>query len=222
MLETQMAAPKAQAVEEIRTRPSVVWGAVLAGGIVAFATGGLLLLLGLAIANVVADPYDLTDARITGLVLGGGVWAILATALALEAGLFAAVCAMRVSHHHRGVLIGLTIWSLAFLIPGVGGAAVLADTLMTTTQATTLAMQGDEEISAADLQSATDTAREVSVKLALWGAAGLALGAAGAVAGGYLWSGSLRKQRLGTPACASRRITSLSLLTPHRWVKLDS
>jgi hypothetical protein len=185
-----MAEPKVYAFhEDPYAHPLISWGGVFAGAVVAIALGALLNLLGLAIGATVANPFHLTDADAAGLTLGGGLWIIFANAFALQAGAFVAARSARFPDHHRGALIGLTVWGLAFMVAlaGIGGGAS-AGSLLTNAQASVEAAQGDDQVSETDLKSAADAARKVTAALAWWGAASLALGAVGAVAGGYLGS----------------------------------
>lgn len=177
-----MAAPNIHATAEARRR-AAVWSIALAGVPVAIALAVLLDLLGLAVGNIVADPFQLTQDRVNGLVFSGGLWFLLANVLALEVGVWIATRARRFSSRHRGALLGLTVWSLAFMVAGVGGHRAAAETLATTSEATALALQGDEEISPQDLERAVGAARDVANELAWWGGAGLALGVVGACLG---------------------------------------
>ena len=185
-----MAEPEVYAFhEDPYAHPLISWGAVFAGVVVAVAVGAFLNILGLAIGATVANPFRLTDAGAAGLTLGGGLWVVFANAFALQVGAFVAARSARFPDHHKGALIGLTVWGLAFVVAlaGVGGGTS-AGTLLTSAQATVEAAQGDQDVSESDLKAAADAARKVAAALAWWGAASMALGAVGAVAGGYLGS----------------------------------
>ncbi|MET3667163.1 hypothetical protein [Caulobacter sp. 1776] len=185
-----MAEPKVYAFhEDPYAHPLISWSGVFAGVVVAIALGALLNLLGLAIGATVANPFRLTDAGATGLTLGGGLWIVFANTFALQVGAFVAARSARFPDHHKGALIGLTVWGLAFIVAlaGIGGGAS-AGSLLTGAQATIEASQGDDDVTETDMKAAADAARKVTAALAWWGAASMALGAVGAVAGGYLGS----------------------------------
>lgn len=184
-----MAEPEVYAFhEDPYAHPLISWGAVFAGVVVAVALGAFLNILGLAIGATVANPFRLTDAGAAGLTLGGGLWIVFANAFALQVGAFVAARSARFPDHHKGALIGLTVWGLAFMVALAGiGSGSSAGALLTSAQATVEAAQG-EEMSESDLKAAAEVARKVAAALAWWGAASMALGAVGAVAGGYLGS----------------------------------
>lgn len=184
-----MAEPEVYAFhEDPYAHPLISWGAVFAGVVVAVVLGAFLNILGLAIGATVANPFRLTDAGAAGLTLGGGLWIVFANAFALQVGAFVAARSARFPDHHKGALIGLTVWGLAFMVALAGiGSGSSAGALLTSAQATVEAAQG-EEMSESDLKAAAEVARKVAAALAWWGAASMALGAVGAVAGGYLGS----------------------------------
>lgn len=191
-----MAEPDAYAFhEDPYAHPLISWSAVIAGVVVAIALGAFLNLLGLAIGATAANPFRLTDAGAAGLTLGGGLWIVFANAFALQVGAFVAARSARFPDHHRGALIGLTVWGLAFIVAviGIGGGG--AGTLLTSAQTTIEATQDDDQVTATDMKAAADAARKVTAALAWWGAASMALGAVGAVAGGYLGSQHPRWRR---------------------------
>lgn len=192
-----MAEPDAYAFhEDPYAHPLISWSAVIAGVVVAIALGAFLNLLGLAIGATAANPFRLTDAGAAGLTLGGGLWIVFANAFALQVGAFVAARSARFPDHHRGALIGLTVWGLAFIVAviGIGGGGG-AGTLLTSAQTTIEATQDDDRVTATDMKAAADAARKVTAALAWWGAASMALGAVGAVAGGYLGSQHPRWRR---------------------------
>lgn len=185
-----MAEPKVYAFhEDPYAHPLISWGGVFAGVVVAIALGALLNLVGLAIGATIANPFRMTDAGAAGLTLGGGLWVVFANAFALQVGAFVAARAAKYPDHHKGALIGLTVWGLAFLVAlgGVGGGAS-AGSLLTSAQASIETARDDDRVTETDVKAAADAARKVTAALAWWGAASMALGAIGAIAGGYLGS----------------------------------
>lgn len=94
----------------------ISWPAVLAGAIVAVAVGAMLNLLGVAIGAAALNPFDLSRDDAQAFSVGAGVWVALANAIALFAGAFVASRSAKFTDHHRGLLQGLSVWALAFLI----------------------------------------------------------------------------------------------------------
>lgn len=94
----------------------VSWPAVIAGALVAVAVGAMLNLLGVAIGAAALDPFDLSRGEADEFGAGAGVWVALANALALFAGGAVASRAAKYPDHHRGLLHGLAVWAVAFVI----------------------------------------------------------------------------------------------------------
>lgn len=94
----------------------VSWPAVIAGAVVAVAVGAMLNLLGVAIGAAALNPFDLSRDDAQAFSVGAGVWVALANAAALFAGAMLASRAAKYSDHHRGLLQGLSVWAVAFLM----------------------------------------------------------------------------------------------------------
>ncbi|MCF8505790.1 MAG: YrzE family protein [Caulobacter sp.] len=94
----------------------ISWPAVLAGAIVAVAIGAMLNLLGVAIGAAALNPFSLSRDEADAFSVGAGVWVALANAVALFIGAFVASRAAKFTDHHRGMLQGLSVWALAFLM----------------------------------------------------------------------------------------------------------
>jgi len=94
----------------------ISWPAVLAGAIVAVAVGAMLNLLGVAIGAAALNPFDMSGGDARAFSVGAGVWVALANAVALFAGAFVASRSAKFTDHHRGLLHGLSVWAVAFLI----------------------------------------------------------------------------------------------------------
>jgi Protein of unknown function (DUF2795) len=97
-------------------RARISWGAVIAGVVVALATGALLGLIGVALGVSSIQP----SAAATGI--GSGVWAVISTAIAMALGGYIAARLCGTYSHLDSELHGLTVWALTFLV----GAVLLA------------------------------------------------------------------------------------------------
>lgn len=94
----------------------VSWPAVIAGALVAVAIGAMLNLLGVAIGAAALNPFDLSRGEAEGFGAGAGVWVALVNAVALFVGGAVASRAAKFPDHHRGLLHGLSVWAVAFVI----------------------------------------------------------------------------------------------------------
>ncbi len=182
--------------------PLISWGAVIAGVVVAVALGAALSILGVAIGAAAFNPFDMSAEQTTALTVGGGLWIAFANLVALQVGAYVAARAASHDDHYNGMLQGLMVWALAFVVAlwlaGAGismsatgllsGAAeqpgmiseFVDDAESTAAQATDAAPADPATAEAAD-----DAADATSV-LAWWGFLTMALGAIGAIAGGRL------------------------------------
>lgn len=105
----------------------VSWPAVIAGAVVAVATGAMLNLLGVALGAGAFNPYDLAGGHAEGFAAAAGMWAVVANSIALFVGGAVASRAAKYADHHKGGLHGLSVWGVAFLLAiliASGSAAV--------------------------------------------------------------------------------------------------
>jgi hypothetical protein len=94
----------------------ISWPAVLAGAVVAVAAGAMLNLLGVALGAGALNPFDVSHGGSKAFTVGAGLWVALANTIALFAGGFVASRAAKYADHHHGMLHGLTVWAIAFLL----------------------------------------------------------------------------------------------------------
>lgn len=94
----------------------ISWPAVIAGAVVAVAAGAMLNLLGVALGAGALNPFDLTRAGAKAFTVGAGLWIALANTVALFAGGLVASRAAKYADHHHGMLHGLIVWAVAFLV----------------------------------------------------------------------------------------------------------
>jgi hypothetical protein len=98
------------------SHPLVSWGSVILGALAAIAVGVLLNLL-VAVFDGVATMHQITktgEAGDNGLLLG--VFGAIANLIALFTGGFIAARSANHPDHHDGMLHGLGVWALAFVV----------------------------------------------------------------------------------------------------------
>lgn len=94
----------------------VSWPAIIAGALIAVTIGAMLNLLGVAIGAAALNPFDLSRGEAEDFGAGAGVWVALVNAVGLFVGGAVASRAAKFPDHHRGLLHGLSVWSVAFVI----------------------------------------------------------------------------------------------------------
>lgn len=179
--------------------PLVDWGAVIAGTVVAIAVGFTLTLLGMAIGASSLSPFTPASEQAPGWTIAGGLWVVFANLVAIQIGAFVAARSARWPDHHSGMLTGLVVWALAFVIAiaalglglaGMLGAAADASSLPAMVQAaadTAQTATGEASGAAQELTTAeVDAAQDAAALTAWWAFAFMMLGMVGAVAGGRL------------------------------------
>lgn len=168
------------------------WPSIIAGVIVAIAVGFILNMLGLAIGASAFNPFEINRQE-DALSIGGGLYAIFAQLIALQAGAYVASRSARYPDHFGGALTGLMVWSLAVFVAVIlavwtasavsSGDAIPAGVAETVGEITDAA-EG-QGASTGELATAEDTS-DVVATLSWWTFGALALGLAGAIAGGWL------------------------------------
>jgi len=184
------------------------WPCIIAGAIVAIAVGFVLNVLGLAIGASAFNPFEINRQDET-ISIGGGLYAIFAQLVALQIGAYVGSRSSRHPDHFGGALTGFMVWALAVFVAVVlavwtasalsSGDAVpagVAETVGELSDATDL--QG---ANAGELATAEDTA-DVVAALSWWTFGAMALGLAGAIAGG--WLGAAHPKWEGRPRLDER------------------
>lgn len=172
--------------------PLIDWPTVIAGTLVAISLGFLLNVLGLAIGASAFNPFEL-EAQDTAISVGSGLYIVFAQLVALQLGAYVAVRAARYPDHFGGVLTGLTVWALAVfvvaLMTAFAASAVSSGDAIPAGVAETVGELADattgDPATAAELETAGEAADALAA-LSWWTFGALALGLAGAVAGGWL------------------------------------
>ena len=98
----------------------VSWGAILSGGLVAVTVGAMFNILGVAIGAGTIEPTipgETPDASTFGIA--GAAWLMVSNLLGLAAGGYVAARLSGTADDTDGVLHGLSVWAIAFLISAV-------------------------------------------------------------------------------------------------------
>lgn len=192
----------------------ISWPAVFAGAVVAVTVGAMLNILGVALGAGALNPFDLSHADAKAFTVGAGLWIALANTIALFVGGFVASRAAKYADRHQGMLHGLAVWALAFLLAilvagmttGGGvtsvlhGAADNADTAIAAAAADTAPPAGAVPRSDGAMVAPDGTitppgpgvvpapvvqkVANATATIALWAFVAMLLGGAGAVFGG--------------------------------------
>jgi len=168
------------------------WPSIIAGAIVAIAVGFVLNVLGLGIGASAFNPFEINRQE-EAIGIGGGLYAIFAQLIALQAGAYIASRSARYPDHFGGALTGLMVWALAVFIAVVlavftAGATASGDAIPSGVAETVGELTDAADLQGAnsgELATAGDTA-DVVATLSWWTFGALALGLAGAIAGGWL------------------------------------
>jgi hypothetical protein len=95
----------------------ISWGAVLAGGIAAVAVGVMLNVLGLAVGATSLDPARAGGSPSASTIgIAGGIWLMVANLIGLGIGGWVAARLSGTSDDTDGLLHGLSVWAVGFLI----------------------------------------------------------------------------------------------------------
>jgi hypothetical protein len=172
--------------------PLIQWPAILAGTVAAVAIGFLLNMLGLAIGASAFNPYEINSQDET-ISIGGGLYVMFAQLVAFQIGAYIASRGARFPDHFGGLLTGFMVWAFAVafavsLATFAASGAVSGDSLPSGV-AETIGELSDatdgQGANASDLATAEDTADAIAA-ISWWTVGSLALGLAGAIAGGWL------------------------------------
>jgi hypothetical protein len=113
----------------------ISWGAVLAGGIIAAAIAAMLNILGAAIGATTVDAVAHATPGAARMGIGAAIWLVIANTLALAAGGYTAARLSGTSDNMDGILHGLAVWAIAFLVSAVLVGNLLAGMASTVTGA---------------------------------------------------------------------------------------
>ncbi|WP_368416135.1 hypothetical protein [Falsiroseomonas sp.] len=140
--------------------PRISWGAILAGGLFAVAVGAMLNVLGLAVGATTIDPAQPGETPGAGLLgIASGIWLLVANLIGLTAGGWVAARLSGTADDTDGVLHGLSVWAISFLV-----SAVLLGNILSGTAST--AMTGASAILGGTAQGAGEAAGQAARAMA--------------------------------------------------------
>lgn len=190
--------PVAAARPHVHPHTLVDWSAAIAGTAIAIALGFMFNVLGVAVGASALNPWIGTSEQAPEWTIAGGLYVAFANLVAIQLGAFVAARAARWPDHHDGMLQGIVVWALSFLIAaaglGLGLGGILTDGAGVREAASAAvdaaqAATGEATGAAPQLTPAeTDAVQDAAALTAWWAFATMALGAVGAVAGGKLGS----------------------------------
>ncbi len=114
--------------------PRLSWGAVLAGGVVAVAVGTMLNVLGLAVGASAVDATQAQTPSGTTFGITAGIWLLAANLIGLAVGGYVAARLSGTADGTDGVLHGLSVWAIGFLLSAVLLGNIVAGTASTAVQ----------------------------------------------------------------------------------------
>ena len=107
----------------------ISWGAVFAGGVVAVTIGAMLNILGIAIGATTIDPMVPGETPSAGTFgMAGGIWLMVVNLIGLACGGYVAARLSGTADDTDGVLHGLSVWAVGFLVSAVLLGNVVAGT----------------------------------------------------------------------------------------------
>ena len=114
--------------------PRISWGAVIAGAVVAVIVGLMLNVLGIAVGATAVDATsgDTPSATTFGIV--SGVWLLVANLIGLAVGGYIAARFSGTADDTDGILHGLSVWGVGYLISAVLLGNIIAGTASTAYQ----------------------------------------------------------------------------------------
>ncbi|MEX2124202.1 MAG: hypothetical protein WD795_09940 [Woeseia sp.] len=142
-------------------RPSISWGAVLAGLVFVVAATWLLFLLGSAIGLSIADASD-TEAIGKGLGIGATIWMLVTAFLAYFLGSLLTARLSGKSEHAIGMLHGVTLWSVGTTLMLVLGAWGIQGLIQTGTAAVSTAVSAGTRVGAAGAEAGDGAAEALA------------------------------------------------------------
>jgi hypothetical protein len=140
--------------------PRISWGAVFAGAVVAITVGVMLNVLGLAVGATTIDPAvpgDTPSASTLGTT--SGIWLVVANLIGLGIGGWAAARLSGTTDGTDGMLHGLSVWAIGFLL-----SAVLLGNIVSGTVGTVF--QGASSIIGGTMQGAGQAAGQAAQSVA--------------------------------------------------------
>jgi len=123
--------------------PRISWGAVFSGALVAITVGAMLNVLGAAIGATVLEPAAPgASPAASSLGIGAGVWLAVSNLIGLAVGGYVAARLSGTADGTDGILHGLSVWALSFLVSAVLLTNVVSGTVRTAASGVSSLMSG--------------------------------------------------------------------------------
>jgi hypothetical protein len=97
----------------------IFWGAVIAGSLIAAVIAAMLNIFGAAIGATAVDAVAQATPGAARMGIGAAIWLVIASTLALAAGGYIAARLSGTANDTDGILHGLAVWAVAFLVSAV-------------------------------------------------------------------------------------------------------
>jgi hypothetical protein len=112
--------------------PRISWGAVLSGALVAITVGAMLNVLGAAIgANTLEPAAPGASPSASAFGIGAGIWLAVSNLIGLAVGGYVAARLSGTADGTDGILHGLSVWALSFLVSAVLLTNIVSGTVRT-------------------------------------------------------------------------------------------
>jgi len=165
----------------------ISWPSTIAGALVAIALGAVINLGGIAIGASAFNPFAF-ERQEDAISVGAALYMMFGQLVALQLGAFVAARSARYPDHFGGALTGVLVWAVStvfLLVFATLAVGQVAGTEAIAAQAADIAGDVRAGADTSDLGEAEAGADAVAT-IAWCAAASLAMGLAGAVAGGWL------------------------------------
>ncbi len=114
--------------------PRISWGAVIAGAVVAVIVGLMLNVLGIAVGASAVDATSGDTPSGTTFGIVSGIWLLVANLIGLAVGGYVAARFSGTADDTDGVLHGLSVWGIGYLLSAVLLGNIIAGTTSTAVQ----------------------------------------------------------------------------------------
>lgn len=129
------AATRVAAPEGAPSLPSrVSWGAIIAGAVIAVVIGFMLNILGVAVGATAVDAVNRDTPSASTFGIGAGIWLLVANLIGLAVGGYVAARFSGTADDTDGVLHGLSVWGIGYLLSAVLLGNIIAGTASTAVQ----------------------------------------------------------------------------------------
>jgi len=164
--------------------PLIAWPSIIAGAAVAIAVGLALNLIGVAVGAAAFNPFRF-EAQEDTVSAGAALYLMFSQFVAFQLGAYVAARSAPYPDHFGGSLTGLVVWASAIVFAVATASLTANGGQVVVTRILEAAQDVRAGGDAGDLSS-VEAAADAAATFAWIAAASLLLGAAGAIAGGWL------------------------------------